>query len=104
MSRALTPNNELYAELAAAMPRLNLGLELVDESVHVLEVLGQASDQLTERAWKRLARTFEQARYALGDVRDPCRHDQAELAQETSDLVGLGGTRLNKSRADPVQP
>ena len=35
---------ELYAELAAAMPCLDLGFELVDESVQVLEVLGQAGD------------------------------------------------------------
>ncbi len=85
------------------MPCLDLGLELADERIEVLEVLGQPSDQLTEQARKWIARVFEQARHALGDVRDPGRHDQAELAQETADLVGLGGARLDESLAHPMQ-
>ena len=50
---------------------------------------------------KQVARVFEQARHTLGDVRDPRRHDQAELAQETADLVGLRGARLDESLPDP---
>ncbi len=63
---------ELPAELAAAMPRLDLGLELVDLPIQLLEVLEQATRSAAGTSPAARCSHLRAARHALGDVSDPC--------------------------------
>ena len=85
------------------MPRLDLVFERVDQLVQLLEVLGQARDESAERSGQLVARVFKQLGDLLGDVADALRDDQAELAEQAANLVGLGRAGYDKALARSMQ-
>ena len=84
------------------MPRLDLHLNLVDLRVEYLQMVEQSVDQPPEVAGQLLRRIFDEIRNAARDVRDALRHDQAELSQQTTDLVGLRGSSLDEPLPGPM--
>jgi hypothetical protein len=70
--------------------------------IQLLQMLGQTTNQVSKRHGLFIAGSFEDLGYTLGDIDDPLGNNQAKLAQQSADLIGLGGTGLHKALAHPM--
>src|SRR5262245_65079963 len=88
---------KLLAQLATAMPSLDLRFELADLAIELLEVVQQSLHQMPERCRQLVSGILEDLWHAPPHIRDALWHHQAELAEQATDLVGLRGARLNEA-------
>src|SRR5262249_34851440 len=93
---------KLLAQLAAAMPRLDLRFELPDLAIELLEVVQQSLHQRPEHCRQLVRGILEVLWHALPHIRDPLWHLQADLPEQATDLVGLRRARLNEALPHPV--
>ena len=93
---------EPAAELAVAVPRLDLRFELADLAIELLQVVQQSLHQMRERCRQLVSRILEDLGHALPHIRDALWHHQAELAEQATDLVGLRSARLDEALTHPV--
>ena len=94
---------ELSAGLVLGVPGLDLEFHLADLQVEHLELIHQALHQEAKRTGQLVGGILDQLGHALGDVSNALGDDDAELAQQAPDLVGLRGARLDKPLAHAVQ-
>src|SRR5690349_12163215 len=76
---------------------------LTDLAMQVLEVVQHPLHQLAERCRQLATGVLDELRHTLPDIRDAFGHDQAELAQQAADLVGLRSARLDQALTHRVQ-
>jgi len=81
----------------------DLGFDLVDLQLQLLEMSEQPVDEQPEGARQFDRRILDELGHALGDVGDPLRYNQPVLAKQSADLVGLCGSRSDEALANAVQ-
>ena len=78
-------------------------LRLPRVAIQFFQVLEQPLDVRAERAGQFVGTVFDEIRNPRCDVANTLRHDEAELAEQPADLVGLRWRCAHKPLADLVQ-
>src|SRR5208283_2802644 len=76
--------------------------ELLHLPIQLLEMLGQAIDQVPERHGEFIAGILEDLGHSLAHVVDALGNDKSKFSEQPADLIGLRGTGLHKTLAHPM--
>ncbi len=85
------------------MPCLDLCFELFNLAPEFLEVVEQSLNEHTEGARELVVGVFDQFWHPRSDIANALRNDEAKLAEQAANLIGLRRTRLHEALANPVQ-